>query len=95
MFSSSFTCPRSKILYVIDMHGAVFLSNSATDTQGFCMHDDRICVVCFRGTESLRDWMTNLNFVLVHEPLQKSGKSFLTLSFRFQAIILKDIFKKE
>lgn len=49
------------------MQGAVFLSNSATDTQGFCMHDDRICVVCFRGTESLRDWMTNLNFVLVRK----------------------------
>lgn len=47
------------------MNGAVFISNPITDTQGFCMHNDKICVVCFRGTESLKDWMTNLKFVLV------------------------------
>ena len=50
---------------VIDMEDSVFLSNPETDTQGYCMHDDRICVITFRGTQSLNDWITNLKFVLV------------------------------
>jgi len=48
-----------------DMTGCIFLENTATDTRGFIMHNDQILVICFRGTESINNWITNLNFVLV------------------------------
>ena len=32
------------------------------------MYNEDFVVVCFRGTESLRDWMTNLNFVQIAAP---------------------------
>ena len=47
------------------MCGFEFIDNKETDTQGFCMYNSEFVVVCFRGTESIRDWMTNLNFVQV------------------------------
>ena len=51
------------------MKGCIFVESRATDTQGFCMHNEEILVICFRGTESLKDWKTNLNFVLVCKSL--------------------------
>lgn len=47
------------------MCGFEFLNDPETDTQGFCMFNDKICVVSFRGTESVQDWLTNLNFFQV------------------------------
>ena len=52
-----------------------FIDNSETDTQGFCMHNDEILVVCFRGTESIRDWMTNLNFLQVKQKKKRKKKT--------------------
>lgn len=47
------------------MERVQFLNDSETDTQGFCMHDERKLVVSFRGTESKKDWTTNIKFPLV------------------------------
>ena len=56
------------------MYGYKFIDNEETDTQGFCMHNDEVVVVCFRGTESIRDWMTNLNFLQVRRVVEVSNK---------------------
>ena len=47
------------------MCGFEFVDDEVTDTQGFLMYNQEFLVICFRGTESIRDWMTNLNFVQV------------------------------
>ena len=43
--------------------------HAADDTQCFVIADNKAIVVSFRGTESVEDWMTNLNFDLVDGPL--------------------------
>src|SRR3990167_990463 len=47
------------------MYAFKFIHNLETDTNGFCTHNDQICIVCFRGTETARNWLTNLNFPLI------------------------------
>jgi hypothetical protein len=37
-----------------------FFHNAETDTQGFGMYGKDCIVICFRGTESSRDWSTNI-----------------------------------
>ena len=53
------------VLTYEDMCGFEFINNEESDTQGFCMFNEHVLVVCFRGTESVRDWITNLNFFQV------------------------------
>jgi hypothetical protein len=36
-----------------------FFHDAATDTQGFGMYGKECIVICFRGTESFRDWSLN------------------------------------
>jgi hypothetical protein len=36
-----------------------FFNDAATDSQGFGMYGDACIMICFRGTESLRDYSTN------------------------------------
>jgi len=47
------------------MTETVFFDDAETDTQGFGMYCDQFCLICFRGTESSKDWMTNLKFTAV------------------------------
>jgi hypothetical protein len=54
-----------KFLLCADVEGFQFLDSPQTDTQGFCVHNGNVMVICFRGTESLQDWKTNLRFPLV------------------------------
>lgn len=47
------------------MNDFKFIDDKSTDTQAFIMANDSFVTLCYRGTESIRDWVTNLNFVLV------------------------------
>jgi len=44
------------------MTHAEFFDDPVTDTQAFGMYNSDIVVICFRGTESIMDWKTNINF---------------------------------
>lgn len=43
-----------------EWEGMEFFHHAETDTQGFGMYGSECIVVCFRGTESSRDWSINL-----------------------------------
>jgi hypothetical protein len=45
-----------------------FFHNAETDTQGFGAYGKHCIVICFRGTESSRDWSTNIKISEVATP---------------------------
>lgn len=52
------------------------LSDQKTDTDGFVAGNAEMVVVAFRGTKNLRDWLTNLDAVLVDGPVGHLHKGF-------------------
>jgi len=50
--------------HVWGWHHAQFFNDEATDTQAFAMYNNTAIIVAFRGTESSRDWLTNLKFIM-------------------------------
>ena len=51
-------------------------ANPATDTEGFLAGNTEMIVVSFRGTKNLRDWLTDLDAVLVDGPAGEVHKGF-------------------
>jgi len=65
----------------------LFFNIKETDTQGFIANDDKDIFVVFRGTESLRDALIDVNTLMNRYP--ESGKSFFLFKPKVHAGFLK------
>ena len=45
------------------MEDVVVLNNSSTDTLAFMTYNSDACIICFRGTSTGKNWITNLKFI--------------------------------
>lgn len=48
---------------VYDMEHVTVIDNEETDTHCFITYNERIITITFRGTDSLKNWLTNLDFI--------------------------------